>query len=62
MLIQVTKKYKGAWWNKFINSYFLVKDKDTSYEVVFFSNKWGNNCGDRCQESNIPKDYCNIIN
>jgi hypothetical protein len=34
----------------------------TNYEVVFFSNKWGNNCGDRCQESNIPKDYCNIIN
>ena len=58
-LIQITTKgIKGRWWNKFIDNYFLAKDKDTSWEIVYLSNIYGNVCGTNQMESNVPKEYC----
>ena len=59
--IKVLSKYKNAWWNKFINNYYLVKDKDTSFEIIYFSDEFGNYCGDKHQESNILKECCQVL-
>ena len=60
-LIKITTKgIKGMWWNKYVDNYFLVKDKDTYWEVVYLSNIYGNVCGIEQMESNIPKEYCRV--